>query len=462
MIRRMVILGAAGDLTFRFLLPALARLHEDCRLPDGFTVVALARKDWDTESFRSRAAQWLERHADNIAAPSREALTAMLEYHRADVGDREQVGRALEPLREPIAAYLALPPAVFASAIEALSSIGLPEGSRIAIEKPFGEDLASARNLNRLVHEIFPESAVFRVDHFLAMQTVQNILGLRFANRIFDSLWSHEHIERVELYWHETLALQGRASYYDTAGALRDVLQNHLLQLLCLIALEPPVALEESNLRDRKVDVLRAVRRLSPEEVERRTVRARYGPGRIGQRDIPAYVDEDGVDPDRETETFAQVILAVDNRRWAGVPFVLRTGKALGKERFEVAVHLKPVPHLPFEEEPRPNVLTLQLIPNRIALSVNVNGTTGDPLDLERIKLQGELAPQELPPYGRLLLDIMRGEPTFSIRADEAEEAWRIFEPILEAWEEEGRVPLLEYPAGSEGPDAAVHQAERY
>ena len=460
MIRRIVILGAAGDLTFRFLLPALAHLHEDGRLPDGSTIVALARKDWDTEIFRNGAAQWLERHAADVATSSRDALTAMLEYHRADVSDCEQVGRALEPLREPIAVYLALPPAVFASAIEALSSVGLPEGSRIAIEKPFGEDLASARNLNRLLHEFFPENAVFRVDHFLAMQTVQNILGLRFANRIFESLWSHEHIERVELYWHETLALEGRASYYDTAGALQDVLQNHLLQLLCLIAMEPPLTLDESDLRDRKVDALRAIRQLSLEEVERRTVRARYGPGRIDERDIPAYVDEDGVDPDRKTETFAQVVLAVDNRRWTGVPFVLRTGKALGKERFEVAVHLKPVPRPPFGHEPRPDVLTLQLVPDRISLSVNVNGP-GGPFDLERIELQGELAPQELPPYGRLLLDIMRGEPAFSIRADEAEEAWRIFEPILDAWEE-GRVPLLEYPAGSDGPDEAVHQAERY
>jgi len=457
MIRRIVILGAAGDLTFRFLLPALARLHEDGRLPDGFTIVALARKDWGTETFRARAAQWLERHAANVAASSREALTAMLEYRRADVSDREQVARALEPLREPLVAYLALPPAAFAPAIEVLSGVGLPEGSRIAIEKPFGEDLASARNLNRLLHETFPENAVFRVDHFLAMQTVRNILSLRFANRLFGSLWTHEHIERVELYWHETLALEGRASYYDTAGALRDVLQNHLLQLLCLIAMEAPATLDEDDLRSRKVDVLRAIRRLSPDEVERRSVRARYGPGRMSGRDIPAYVEEDGVDPDRETETFAQVVLAVDNRRWSGVPFVLRSGKALGRERFEVVIRLRPVSHFPFAREPLPNVLTLQLVPDRVALTVNVDG----PGDQRRIELEAELDPQELPPYGRLLLDVMQGEPTFSVRADEAEEAWRIFEPILEAWDE-GRTPLLEYPAGSDGPDEAVHQAERY
>ncbi len=461
MIRRIVIFGAAGDLTFRYLLPALARLHEAGRLPDGFTIAALARDDWDTGTYRSRAAERLERHAAGVAHSSREALTAMLEYHRADVGDRARVAEALGPSREPLVAYLALPPAVFAPAIEALSGVGLPAGSRIVVEKPFGEDLASARALNRMLHETFPEEAVFRVDHFLEMQTVQNVLGLRFANRIFEPLWNRDHVERVELSWEETLTLEGRSSYYDSAGALRDVIQNHLLQLLCLIGMEPPVTLGERDLRDRKVDVLRAVRRLSREEVERGTVRARYGPGRIGGRDVPAYADEDGVDPDRQTETFAQITLRIDNWRWAGVPFVLRTAKALARERFEVAVHLKPVPHLSFGETTglRPNVLRLQFNPDRIALAVNINGP-GDPFDLEHIELSAELAPHDLPEYGRLLLDILEGNPTFSVRADEAEESWRIVEPILEAWAQ-GRVPLLEYPAGSDGPEGTTPSPER-
>jgi glucose-6-phosphate 1-dehydrogenase len=443
----MAILGAAGDLTFRFLLPALAELHEAGRLPDGFEIVGLARDDWDTVTYRHQATEWL----DDRAASSREVLVAMLEYHRADVSDREQVARALGPLREPVVAYLALPPAAAAPAIETLSGVGLPEGSRIALEKPFGEDLASAQDLNRLLHQIFPENVVFRVDHFLEMQTVQNVLALRFANRVFEPLWSHQHIERVELYWDETLALEGRASYYDTAGALKDVIQNHLLQLLCLIAMEPPITFDERDLRDRKLDVLRAVLRLSSEEVERHTVRARYGAGRIGGRDIPAYVEEEGVDPTRETETFAQVTLMIDNWRWVGVPFLLRTGKALGKERFEVAIRLGPVPQLPFGHEPPSNVLTLRLVPERVALTVNINGP-GDPFEIEALDLDAELASQDLPPYGRLLLAILEGRPTFSVRADEAEEAWRIVDPILVGWTH-GLVPLLEYPAGSDAPN---------
>lgn len=453
MVKRIAILGATGDLTPRYLLPALARLYETGRLPEGFEVSGLARDDWDTEAFRGFVEARLAEHAADVAARSRSRFVEMLEYRRADATDPQEVAKALGPSREPLVAYLALPPAVFAPTVEALAEVGLPEGSQIVVEKPFGENLESARKLNRLLHEAFPEEAVFRADHFLGLQTVQNVLGLRFANRVFEPLWNHDHVERVEIIWDETLALEGRASYYDTAGALKDMIQNHLLQLLCLIGMEPPITLHERDLRGRKVDVLRAVRRLSPEEVERQTVRARYSAGRIGDEDIRAYVEEEGIDPERETETFAQVTLAVDNWRWAGVPFVLRTGKALSRDKAEIAIHFKPVPHPAFgqETEPRPNVLRLRFNPDRIALVVNVNGP-GDPFYLEDVELGAELAPQDPPAYGRLLLGVLEGDPTLSIRADEAEESWRIVKPILEAWEQ-GRVPLLEYPAGSDGPN---------
>jgi len=368
------------------------------------------------------------------------------------VGSTDELREALGSLDSPLAAYLALPPRIFPAAVRGLSDVGLPEGSRIVVEKPFGEDLASARALNQLIHENFSEEAVYRVDHFLALQTVQNILGLRFANRVFELLWNRDHVERVEIIWDETVALEGRASYYDKAGALKDMIQNHLLQLLCLIGMEPPLTLGERDLRDRKVDVLRAVRRMSREEVSGNTIRARYTAGQIGERQISSYADEEGIDPSRETETFAQVTLAIDNWRWAGVPFILRTGKALARNRRNINIVFRGVPHLAFQEnDPVPNILRLQLNPDRMSLSVNINGA-GDPFVLECVELDADLAPQEIPAYGHILLQVLAGDNTLSIRGDEAEESWRIVEPILSAWRE-GLVPLREYPAGSTGPE---------
>jgi glucose-6-phosphate 1-dehydrogenase len=351
-----------------------------------------------------------------------------------------------------VVVYLALPPAAFEAAIRAIRDVGSPDGSRIVVEKPFGSDLESARRLNRLIHEAFPEDGVYRIDHFLHRQTVQNVLGLRFANRVFEPMWNRENIARVEIRWDETVGAEGRAGYYDRAGALRDMIQNHLLQLACLVGMEPPATMTARDLRDRKVEFLRAVRRLAPEDVATRTVRARYGAGRVGERPVRAYVDEEGVDPGRETETFAEVSLEVDNWRWAGVPFVLRTGKSLGRDRREIVLVYRDVPHLAFGPRfaPVANRLRLEINPDRLALGVNVNGS-GDPFDLEDLELDAALSPQELPPYSRLLLDVIEGDPVLSIRHDEAEEAWRIIDPIIAAWQA-GAAPLLEYPAGSGGP----------
>jgi glucose-6-phosphate 1-dehydrogenase len=453
-IRRFVVLGATGDLASRHLLPALARLHEAGRLPAELTIVGAARDEWDTATLRTHMAEQLARHAAGTKAGSRHAVVSKLVYERADAGDPTHLARVFDDVREPAVVYLALPPSVLEAAVRAVASARLAEGSRLVVEKPFGENLASARTLNRLLRAAFPETAVFRMDHFLGKQTVQNILGLRFANRVFEPLWNRNHIARVQIIWDETLALEGRAAYYDSAGALRDMIQNHLLQLLCLIGMEAPISLSERDFRDRKVDVLRAVRRLAPEEVVRRTVRARYGAGRIGEREARAYVDEDGVDPNRRTETFAQVRFSIDNWRWAGVPFLLRTGKALARNRREIAIHFQPVPHLVFgnDTEPMPNILRLQLDPDRMSLGVNINGA-GDPFEVESVELDRDLAAQDLPAYARLILDIFEGDPTLSIRGDEAEESWRIVEPILEAWAAE-RVPLGTYPAGAVDPPA--------
>jgi glucose-6-phosphate 1-dehydrogenase len=454
MIRHLVIFGASGDLTARYLLPTLAQLGEAGRLPRDMKILGLAQEEWDGKFFRDRMRERLKLHASGASEASQDALIARLDYRKADVTRRDEVKSALAAADEPAVLYLALPPAVLLAAGNAIVAAGLAAGSRIVVEKPFGTDLDSTRKLNELLHRVFPEQCIFRMDHFLGKQTVQNILGLRFANRVFEPLWNCQHVERIEIIWEETLTVEGRVGFYDSTGALRDMVQNHLLQLLCLVGMEAPPTMGERDLRDYKVAVLRAVRRLLPDEVRRWTVRGRYGAGRIGSRDVPAYVDEPGVDPARETETFAQATLRIDNWRWAGVPFVLRSGKALEKDRREIAVYFKPVPHLAFvqDSDPRNNVLRLELNPDRMALGVNINGR-GDPFAVEYIELDTALAPQEISPYGRLLLDVLEGDLTLSIRDDEAEESWRIVEPILQAWRD-GQAPLLEYPAGSSAGDA--------
>jgi glucose-6-phosphate 1-dehydrogenase len=452
MIQILVIFGASGDLTARFLIPAIARLHQAGKLPEDFRVLGIARDDWNSEKFRSHLEQKLGSSGTAVVSSLRETILEKVDYRRADVTSRDQLTRVLGDMADPVVAYLALPPGLFASSIESLAEGKLPTGSKVVLEKPFGESLESAQALNRLLHESFPERDVYRLDHFLGKQTVQNILGLRFANRIFEPVWNTHHIERVEIIWDETITAAGRASFYDATGALCDMVQNHLLQLLALVAMEPLHALDERTLRDRKVDVLRAVRRLTPGEVLGQTVRGRYTRGAIRKEEILPYLQEKGVRAERETETFAQVTLSIDNWRWAGVPFVLRTGKALGRDRREIAIHFKPVPHLAIGQaaQPMPNVLAIELDPDRIALRVNVN-EPGDLCSLEQVELDKRFPSGGLPAYARLLLDILDGDPTLSIRDDEAEESWRIVEPIRQVWSK-GGVPLIDYPAGSGGP----------
>jgi glucose-6-phosphate 1-dehydrogenase len=450
--RRLVILGATGDLTGRYLLAALAEMACSGFLPAELTIVGVARDGWDTARFRQHAADRLDRHGAHLRRAGRDELVERLSYVAGDVTDPTVLAAAFGPDPGAAVAYLALPPAVFAPAVQALALIGLGQGSRIVVEKPFGTDLASAQALNRLIHRHFPEEAVFRLDHFLGKQTVQNVLGVRFANRLFEPVWNREHVAGVEITWDETVGLEGRAGYYDHTGALRDVIQNHLLQLLCLVAMERPAALDAKELRDRKVELLRAVRAATPAEVATKTVRARYLAGHVGDRQMPDYTGEPGVDPAGQTETFAEVTLFVDNERWRGVPFRLRTGKALAAERRETAIRFLPVPYRVFQrqEDPPLNRLVFEMGPDRMKLDLALNGA-GDPFCLEAAALELTLAPQDLSPHARLLVEAIEGEPALSIRGDEAEECWRIVEPIVEQWAQ-GVPPLLTYPAGSTGP----------
>ncbi|ULE34088.1 glucose-6-phosphate dehydrogenase [Mycobacterium sp. IDR2000157661] len=452
MVRSLLIFGATGDLASRYLFPALAQLRAAGGLGDEVRIRGAGRETYGSADFASRVSDKLDEHAAHVPREAKDGVLATLDYVPADAADPDDVATALDGLPGPVACYLALPPSVFAPVVEALKRAGLPEGSRIVVEKPFGTDQRSARALNDLLAEVTGEAYTFRIDHFLAKQTVQNVIGLRFANRIFEPLWSAAHIERVQIVWDEELTLEGRAGYYDHTGALRDMLQNHLLQLLCLTAMEPPLSLTQHDFHARKADVLRAVRTPGDDDVARHTVRARYTSGAVGSREVPDYVAEPGVQPSNETETYAQLTCWIDNWRWAGVPFELRSGKALGGSRKAIAITFRSVPHLVFcdPHDPEPNVLELGLDPDRIGLSLNLNGA-GDPFDLEQANLSTTLAPQKLPAYARLLQDVLAGDPTLSISAAEAEEAWRIIDPVLDAWSR-GVAPLRDYPAGSSAP----------
>ena len=467
MLERLLLFGATGDLTGRFLLPALAELDAQERLPRDFEVVGAARPDWSDDEFRHRAAERLAEFAKDVPAVARERLLGRLRYRRVDLDGDDVVAelRALvgsvDGARAPVAAYLAVPPRMFAPAVTALDGAGLPAGSRIVIEKPFGESLEDARALNRLLAAVSRPHGLsaFRVDHVLGMATVHNLIGLRLANRVLEPLWNGIHIERIEILWEETIALEGRAGYFDHTGMLRDVMQNHMLQILSLVAMEPPLSLDAEDLSDRKVDALRAVRAPSPAQIGSCTRRARYTAGRLSgtggaaDRDVPDYASEEGVDPARRTETFAEVVLELDGWRWAGTQFVLRAGKALRARHKGVIVHFRPVPHLPFGADlgsPAPNSLRIGL-DGPETLSLHLTGSApGPPAELTELVLSERLPAAEQRAYGQVLLDVLSGDCALSIRGDEAEEAWRIVTPVLDAWAR-NLVPLEEYPAGSSG-----------
>ena len=464
MIATLVLLGATGDLAGRFLFPALAMLQPG-HLPKNFRVVGAARNDLDDRAFRDLVADRLDRFAGAVSPEAREAFLKTLSYREVDLADPDSVSglvRAATPQEAgPIVVYVALPQGVFSVAIASLAKASLPRGSRIAIEKPFGEDLEGAKALNGLLDDVASvagDAVPFRVDHVLGMPTVANLVGIRQANPLLDAVWDAENIEQIDLLWEETLALENRVGFYDKAGALKDVIQNHVMQLLSLVAMEPPTRLDEHELRDRKVRALRAVRTLTPEEVAARTRRARYGAGRLADsggadgRAVPAYRKEQGVDAGRETETFAEIELEIDSPRWAGTRFVLRAGKALAARRKGILVRFRS-PRRPDTgpAAPPPNQLWIGIDgPNDITLQIT-GRTAGPPASSQSLKLSAEPPPSDLSAYAHVLLNILTGDSTLSVRGDEAEEAWRIVTPVLEGWAK-GIVQLEEYPAGSTGP----------
>ncbi|UNK71115.1 glucose-6-phosphate dehydrogenase [Microbacterium sp. H1-D42] len=447
------ILGASGDLTSRLLLPSLAALMS--KHPKRKVILRGAgSEDWDATTWRAAVT---EAFTD---APEALAHVTLSDYRQADVTDAGAVASLVESLEPSTVLYFALPPAVTAAAIDAMAGLTLPAGTVLAMEKPFGEDEASARALNEKLLALVPEQQVFRVDHFLGRSTLLNLLGVRLANRIWEPVWSAEHIQAVLIRFDESVALEGRARYYDKAGAMIDMIQSHLLQVLALLAMDPPATLDERDLRDAKAAVLRATH-VFGDDVNESTRRAQYTAGRVGDRDLPAYRDEDGVDAARQTETLAEVVFEVASDRWAGVPFVLRSGKALPKKCSEVVVTFKPVRHLPPGLSGVPadgGRLTFSLGPDEMSLRLHVTGGD-DPFALREENLLADLGEGQQRSYEEVLDELLDGDVALSVRADEAEECWRIIQPVRDAWASDA-VPIEEYAAGSPGPAAwATSQA---
>jgi glucose-6-phosphate 1-dehydrogenase len=445
----LLLLGASGDLSGRLLLPALGQLFDREESRREVELVGAGSEDWDADAWQQRVrTSFADGKVSDAAVQS---VLDTTRYQKADVTSPEDLRSLIKSCPSPPALYFALPPSITVAACKALQQVSLPEGTNLVLEKPFGTNQESAASLNMLLAELVPEDQVHRVDHFLGRSTVLNLLGVRFANRLFEPVWSNQHIDRVDIVFDEQLTLENRARYYDRAGALMDMIQSHLLQVLALVAMEPIATVDAVDLRDAKAQVLRACRPWDDDPVGSGR-QARYTHGMIEGREVPDYTAEPGVDPARNTETLAELIVEIENWRWAGVPFRLRSGKALRERRKEVLITFKPTPHLPtgLQGKPIPDQLRLTMGPDRMALEMNVNGPN-DPLVLDRVSLDVDLNPGRLPAYGEVLASVLDGDPLLSVRGDTAEECWRVVDPVLQAWRE-GKVPMDEYAAGSDGP----------
>jgi len=475
----LVLFGGSGDLAGRKLLPALYNLAVQRLLPASFAVVGAARRPTSDEAFRAELHdavaefsrtkpineevwQSFARNMHFVATPDDagyDALARRLAEVDAEVGTN---GNRLF--------YLATPPAAYAPIVRSIGTHGLRGSgwSRVVIEKPFGHDLASATELTNVVHEVFREDEVFRIDHYLGKETVQNILVLRFANGIFEPIWNRQYVDHVQITVAESIGIEERAEYYDRAGAMRDIVQNHLLQLLALVAMEPPAAFDDRAVRDEKVKVFRALRPIAQREVAARTVRGQYTRGFIEGKAVPPYREEAGVGPDSKTETFVAIRCFVDNWRWEGIPFYLRTGKRLPKRATEIAIRFRVAPHRIFSREASEGIDANELV-LRIQPDEGISLTFGAKVPVQEFRIRtvnmdfvyGASFMVDAPDsYETLILDALRGDATLFTRRDEVEQQWAFVDPILEAWRV-GMPELSLYPAGSWGPPEAETLIER-
>jgi glucose-6-phosphate 1-dehydrogenase len=471
-----VIFGASGDLAHRKLIPALWSLYAARTLPEPFTIIGTGRTEMSDDAFRAKMRDGVKQFArlkvpnDNVWS----RFAASLVYVAGDPTGPELYARLRQVLDdiERVRSgpgnrlhYLSTPPSLYDDITVQLGKAGLAgedKGwTRIIIEKPFGHDLRSAQELNELVTSVFREEQVYRIDHYLGKETVQNVLALRFANGIFEPLWNRNHVAEVQLTVAEAVGVEGRGGYYEEAGALRDMIQNHLLQVMCLVAMEPPVTFDPQAVRDEKSKVMQAVRPIDPAAVDVSALRAQYGSGFAGNRQVPGYLQEKGVKPDSTTETYAALRLQIDNWRWAGVPFYLETGKRLAKRVSEIMIRFHRTPHMIFRRgdvSVDPNLLVIRIQPDEgISLIVGAKEPGPDlkisPVTLE-FKYHEVFGGEPPEAYERLLLDAIHGDPTLYSRGDWIEQAWRLTQPVLDHWARTPG-PLPQYDAGSWGPAEA-------
>jgi glucose-6-phosphate 1-dehydrogenase len=474
-ISTLLLFGATGDLARRMLLPSLYGLDSDGLLPDGLRIIGTARTLLDDAAFRDRAETALREHLpegfyqEGIA----ERFLARLHYVPLDIGDPAGFHKLAETIGDPcsgVAIFLSTAPSLFKPTIDGLQSAGLACPTvRMALEKPLGSDLETSREINDAVHSAFPEERTFRIDHYLGKETVQNLIALRFANSMFEPLWNATHIDHVQITVAETIGLEGRGDYYDQAGALRDMVQNHMLQLLALVAMEPPADFNATAVRDEKVKVLRALRPIGAAEAEATTVIGQYGRGAIEGEAVPGYAEEIG--HESGTETFVAIKAHIDNWRWKGVPFYLRTGKRMPQRDTEIFIQFRDVPYSIFASRgatTKPNKLVIGLQPEEsisLYLMAKTPGLDRQGVRLREIPLDIGLANafseyRRRIAYERLLLDLIEGDPTLFVRRDEVEAQWAWIDRIRAGWAERGMSPRP-YAAGTWGPSAAIALAER-